>query len=158
VGPRSLRTGRVLARVVTVAAVVAGLVVLIVPLCSDGMSMMPVAADVSATNPIGEPHDPGSMLASSGDSCAPGAADPAVAWCGPGAMSLFSSSSGSSSPGVGLLVCVAFAIAVLALAFGLQRPWSARAGLVRRAAEARLRLRGCPARRPALVELCVLRT
>ncbi|OZM76558.1 hypothetical protein CFP66_40340 [Pseudonocardia sp. MH-G8] len=148
-----------LARLVTLVAVVAGLVVLIAPLCSDGMSMtMAHATHASAADSIGASQDPEPVHPSVGYSCPAGVAELDVVQCGAGTTSPSSSAAGSPIPGGTLLACVAFAIAVLAVAFGLRPPCSVRAVVLWRAAEERRRLLGRPTRRPALVELCVLRT
>lgn len=144
-------TGRFCARLVAVVAVVAGLVVLIAPLCGDGMVMMPVAG-------VGSAHDQGQVAAIGGSTCH--AMVPPVdteTGCGPDTGSWLSPPVESPVPGGVLLACIGLVIAILAVVLGVlpgrttgvalvRRSWGPGPPVVRRT-------------RPAtLAELCVLRT
>ncbi len=148
-----------LARLITVVAVIAGLVVLVVPLCGAGMSATPVR-DVSSTSAqFGVPQVSWPMLATSSSVCPGVGVDPVVEQCGSGSSTLLRAAFGSSIPGSSgvLLACLAFLVAVLAAALGLRAPRSGRVTRPRTSV-ARKSYLSRPARRLTLAELCVLRT
>jgi hypothetical protein len=150
---------RFISRFVSVAAVVAGLLVLIAPLCGDGMAMMPSIGIASTTDSIGPVHHEGPTAASSTSPCDPmivGAAS-SRAHCASDATGRWSVPFESSVPSGVLLACVGFVIAILAAALALRPPQSRRPHAIQRAVEPPTFLL-CPARPPTLAELCVLRT
>ena len=148
---------RFFTRLVTAVAVLAGLLVLIAPLCGDGM-VMPAAGVGSTIDSIGSAHDQGPMVGVSVSSC-----DPMVelaassSHCVSDAVGRSWPPVESPVPGGALLACIGFVIAILAVVLALLPPPMRRADLVQRAAQPP-RLLVQPARRPALAELCVLRT
>ncbi|QJY47831.1 hypothetical protein [Pseudonocardia broussonetiae] len=150
------------ARLVTLIAVVAGLLVLIVPLCGDGMSAMPShAVDGVACVSGGSPST--SMLSAPAMDRTCAVVSPAVDMgVGPSAAGVSTSLVADldrSAPGSGmLLACVAFLIAVLAAGLRWRRPWSASSFRVQRdpVIGGRIVARVVPGL--TLAELCVLRT
>ncbi|MBW0120902.1 hypothetical protein [Pseudonocardia oceani] len=154
-----------LARLVTAVAVAVGLLVLIVPLCGDGMPAMPShAVEDVACIPSGSPSASLSAPAmGGGNACVGVGVDPAVeSGEGPlasGVPSPLMADLDRSAPGPGVLfACVAFLIAVLAAGLWWRRPWSASSFPVRHdpVIGARIVARAVPGL--TLAELCVLRT
>ena len=142
-------------RLVAVVVVVAGLIVLIAPLCDDGMSMVSVGDTGSVSASFGAAQDHGRILADS-SYCDVMVVGPAVAHCGPGTASLLSSPLGGPMPAGAILVCIVIVMAILPVLFAFRPRWLIRTGLIRPAERMRLVVRA--ARQPLLAELCVLRT
>lgn len=137
-------------------AVVAGLAVLIAPLCADGMAMA-MTAD-SHTGSIRAVADVGPMPAAGGSACETMTVVlPGGVRCGTGTVGLSASPVGPLVPAGALLACIGFVIAILAVVLALRPPWPGRAHVIRTAAQAQ-RLPVRPARPPSPAELCVLRT
>lgn len=153
-----------LARLVTVVAVAAGLLVLIVPLCGDGMAAMPSHAVENVACVSG--GDPSAAVSApavgGGNACVGVGVDPPVdSGVGPLASGVPSppvAGLDRSTPGSGVLfACIAFLIVVLAAGLRWRRPWSS--SFLRRrdpVIGARIVARAVPG--PSLAELCVLRT
>jgi peptidoglycan/LPS O-acetylase OafA/YrhL len=149
-----------LARLVAVLAVLAGLVLLHSPHCTDGMTAMPhLAASVGSGTSTAAAScgssatmtEPGSQPATTADQLA--AVCPAA---GVGAVAA-GSSHGSDGMGGLLATCLAFIVAVLAALLGV-RPSRQQIGLVARLSDYATRIRAVVPRAPSLAELCVLRT
>lgn len=142
-----------------------GLLVLIVPLCGDGMPAMPShavedVACVSGGNPSAALAAP---AMGGGNACVGVGVDPAVdSGVGPlasGVPSPLVADLDRSASGSGVLfACVAFLIAVLAAGLWWRRSWSVLSFPVRRdpVIGARIVARAVPGL--SLAELCVLRT
>lgn len=145
------------ARLVAVVAVVAGLVVLIAPLCGSRMFMAPVGDAGSATGSIGAAEDHGPMpAAGSSYSDTVTIMDLGVVHCGPGAGGLLGSSSEPAMPGEAFLVCITILIAILPMLLALWPRWSIHPGRIRPAEPVRILVHRV--RQQSLAELCVLRT
>jgi hypothetical protein len=152
-----------LARLVAVLAVLAGLVLLHSPHCTDGMSALPhLAASVgsgtaSATASCGSSArmlEAGSQPATMVDQLA--AVCPVVGAAGVGTVAA-GSSHGADGMGGLLATCLAFIVAVLATLLGVRPSWQ-QVGLVARLSERAARIRAVVPRAPSLAELCLLRT
>lgn len=148
-----------LARLFAVAAVVAALMVMLVPLCGDGMlAGTPMAPVVASTgDPASGPrHDVQPLLPMAGGPCATVVGSSAHN-CGSDVHAATGAAVPDQPGGALLAACLAIFAAVLVMAFGLWRPRPIRVA----APSVSLRwpvVYGCPARRPSLAELCVLRT
>ncbi|MBW0108063.1 hypothetical protein I4I84_04830 [Pseudonocardia sp. KRD-182] len=141
----------------------AGLLVLIVPLCGDGMSAMPShAVDDLACVSGGSPAALSVPAMGGGSGCALGvdpAVDPGVGPLASGVPSPLMADLDRSAPGSGVLfACVAFLIAVLAAGLWWRRTWSVSSLPVQRdvVIGERIVARAVPGL--SLAELCVLRT
>lgn len=145
------------ARLVVVVGVVAGLVVLIAPLCGSGMSMAPVGDAGSVAGSIGAAKDQGPMAATGGSYCdAMALMDLHGGHCGPEAGSVLGSPFEPAMPGGAFLVCIVIVIAVLPMLLALWPRWLMHRDLIRPAEPVRLLVHSV--RQPSLAELCVLRT
>jgi hypothetical protein len=149
-----------LARLVAVLAVLAGLVLLHSPHCTDGMTTMPhLAASVgSGTATAAASCGSSATMTEAGNQPATMAARPAAVCpaAGVGAVAV-GSSHGSDGVGGLLATCLAFIVAVLAALLGV-RPFWRQVGLVARLSDCATRIRAVVPRAPSLAELCVLRT
>ncbi len=153
-----------LARLVTVIAVAAGLLVLIVPLCGDGMSVMPTHA-IDGVACVTSEGPSVAMSAAAMGGCSASievGVDPAVDSAGEplasGVPMLLPADLDLPTPGTGVLfACVAFLIAVLATMLWSRRSWAA-PFTVARGPEFRERFIARPVPGLAMAELCVLRT
>lgn len=150
---------------VTVVAVAAGLLVLIVPLCGDGMSAMPQHAvgGVVCMSSDGPSLAVSAIPMGGGSACmevgvGPAAADSAVEPIASGVPMSLPADLARSTPGTGVLfACVAFLIAVLATMLWSRRSWSVSFTVARRRVlHERIIARPVPGL--SLTELCVLRT
>lgn len=139
----------------------AGLLVLIVPLCGDGMPAMPSHATVDLACVSG--GTPSTPAMGGGNTCSGVGVDPAVdSGVGPpasGVATPLMADLDQSAPGSGvLLACVAFLIAVLAVGLRWRRRWSASSFPVQRGPVIRQRLLARAVPGSTLAQLCVLRT
>ncbi|MFJ8814827.1 DUF6153 family protein [Amycolatopsis thermoflava] len=140
-----------LARLVAVLAVLAGLVLLHSPHCTDGMSAMPhLSASAGSATMTDAGSQPAAMVGQFSAVC------PAIEAEGAGVVAV-GSSHGSDGMGGLLATCLAFIVAVLATLLGLRPSWRA-VGLMARLPERVARIRAVLPRAPSLAELCLLRT
>lgn len=134
-------------RLVAVVAVIAGLVLLQAPRCTDGMvAGMSMAAGASPAMIVGTSHDDGAPLAIDG---VPGHPQDAAA--------VAADESGSGGMGSVLATCLAFLVLVLVAVAGLASG-GLRAVVRVRPAGLVAMVRTIPLRAPSLAQLCVLRT
>ena len=155
-GARNAR--RAPTRLLGIVAVAAALAVMLAPLCLDAMADAGMhLVDASSTTDQTVADRPHSTHARSTGPCELGEDRDAPA-CDSTAPTLSPSAIGSpaSAPVAAVVACFAVILATLAAARGLRSPPSHRFAMPRQAMTRTLRSR--PARRPALAELCVLRT
>ncbi len=139
----------------------AGLLVLIVPLCGDGMPAMPSHATVDLACVSGGIQSAQAM--GGGYTCSRVGVDPAVdSGVGPlasGVRSPLVADLDGSAPGSGVLfACIAFLIAVLAAGRWWRRVWAAASFPVQRDPVIGSRIVARPVPGLTLAELCLLRT
>ncbi|MFN2495115.1 MAG: hypothetical protein ABR608_04295 [Pseudonocardiaceae bacterium] len=149
--------GLFLARLLVCLVLAAGVLVLLVPLCGDGMPLL-TPAD-SPRYAVATADDTRPVVAERGSSCdGPVMAFPAL-WCGPteGSATFAVGVAGAPAPSdAALLACMAVLVAILGAVLGLRRPWSSRASPP--PSPVGPGAFTCLSRRPVLAELCVLRT
>lgn len=153
------------ARLATTVAVAAGLLMLIVPLCGDGMSAMTPHAVDGVACVTNEGPSVAMAAATTGGSSArivvgvDPAVDSAVEPLASGVPTLLPADLDMPTPGTGVLfVCVAFLIAVLAVGLWWRRPSSVSLLTVQRDPAIRDRFSARAVPGLTLAELCVLRT
>ncbi|MFN2495960.1 MAG: hypothetical protein ABR608_08650 [Pseudonocardiaceae bacterium] len=153
--------GLFLTRLLVCVMLVVGVLVLLAPLCGDGMSLaMPATSAGSPHYAAAMAHGAQPMTAERGSSCdTPFTASPVRWWCSPDAGCAAFAVGVTDAPPPSdavLLACMAVLVAILGAALGLRRPWPPQTNppttTVGLGAFVRL------SRRPVLVELCVSRT
>lgn len=148
-----------LARLVAVLAVLAGLVLLHSPHCTDGMTAMPHLATSAGSGTATAAISCGSSATMTEAGSQPATMAHQLAAVCPAVAGVVAAGSSHGSDGMGglLATCLAFIVAVLATLLGLRPSWQ-QVALIARLSERVTRIRAVVPRAPSLAELCLLRT